>query len=246
MDETFKSEGKCLYCGKTFAKAGISRHLASHLADKTQTGKSGKSFFIKVETTNRRGNSPYFLRLWIDGEAKLQELDTFLRDIWLECCGHMSAFIDPNYKRGGWDIFDEPEDSEEGDISMKRKTKSLFFKGLRIDYEYDFGSTTGLTITVIDEYPVKADKKIVLLSRNEPLEIMCCKCKKAPATQICTECLFEEDAEFCDKCAKKHAKKCEAFEDYAALPVVNSPRMGECGYTGGCIDIERDGVFVMK
>jgi hypothetical protein len=51
---------------------------------------------------------------------------------------------------------------------------------------------------------------------------------------------------FCDKCAKKHAKKCEDFEDYAALPVVNSPRMGVCAYEGGCIDTERDGAFVKK
>jgi hypothetical protein len=26
----------------------------------------------------------------------------------------------------------------------------------------------------------------------------------------------------------------------AQMPVVNSPRMGECGYEGGTIDIERD------
>ena len=28
--------------------------------------------------------------------------------------------------------------------------------------------------------------------------------------------------------------------------VVNSPRMGECGYEGGSIDLERDGVYKMK
>jgi hypothetical protein len=27
MNQKIKSEGKCLYCGKTFAKASINRHL---------------------------------------------------------------------------------------------------------------------------------------------------------------------------------------------------------------------------
>jgi len=30
------------------------------------------------------------------------------------------------------------------------------------------------------------------------------------------------------------------------MPIVNSPRMGVCGYEGGVIDIERDGVFLLK
>jgi hypothetical protein len=50
----------------------------------------------------------------------------------------------------------------------------------------------------------------------------------------------------CDTCAQKHAKKCEAFADYASVPVVNSPRMGVCGYEGGKIDKERDGIFKLE
>jgi hypothetical protein len=30
------------------------------------------------------------------------------------------------------------------------------------------------------------------------------------------------------------------------MPIVNSPRMGECGYEGGRIDKKRDGVFEKK
>jgi hypothetical protein len=58
--------------------------------------------------------------------------------------------------------------------------------------------------------------------------------------------MYDDNAEFCDKCAEKHAKKCEDFADYASMPVVNSPRMGVCGYEGGSIDTERDGVYVLK
>jgi hypothetical protein len=48
---------------------------------------------------------------------------------------------------------------------------------------------------------------------------------------------------FCKKCAGQHAKTCSDFADYAAMPVVNSPRMAVCAYDGGTIDTQRDGVF---
>ena len=225
MQEKLKSEGKCLFCNKTFAKAGINKHLSTHLDEIAKSGQTGQSYLVKVETDNSWGSTPYFLSLWIDGETTMKAIDKFLRDVWLECCGHLSKF--------------------EG-AGMSKKAGNVFAKGMQLDYEYDFGSTTSLTLTVVGEYPVKADKEIVLLSRNEPLEIMCCSCKKAPATEICMVCSYDGDAEFCDNCAEKHAKECEDFADYASMPVVNSPRMGVCGYEGGSIDTERDGVFVLK
>lgn len=115
---------------------------------------------------------------------------------------------------------------------------------MKLQYQYDFGSTTELQVTVVNEYPVKADQAIVLLSRNEPLKLLCEKCGNVPAILICSVCcVYKDEGMFCAKCAKKHAKSCEDFDDYAAMPVVNSPRMGVCGYDGGRIDIERDGVF---
>ena len=250
MEELIESKGKCLFCEKTFTKAGINRHLAKHLTEKVTEGVTGKSFFVKVETNKRWGSTPYFLSLWIDSEAKMKDLDTFLREIWLECCGHLSTFSYPHNKRRGFgmdffNLFGKAGKGYEGEISMNKKVKDILYKALALEYEYDFGTTTKLSITVIDEYPVKTDMKIVLLSRNEPLEIICSTCGKAPAIQICTSCSYKEEVMFCDKCATKHAKKCKDFNGYASLPVVNSPRMGECGYEGGTIDVERDGVFKM-
>ena len=34
MEEINKSEGKCLFCEKTYTEAGINRHLATHLTGK--------------------------------------------------------------------------------------------------------------------------------------------------------------------------------------------------------------------
>jgi hypothetical protein len=53
MQEKLTSEGKCLFCGKIFAKVGINRHLATHLKEMVATGKSGCSFLVKVETNKR-------------------------------------------------------------------------------------------------------------------------------------------------------------------------------------------------
>ncbi len=48
---------------------------------------------------------------------------------------------------------------------------------------------------------------------------------------------------YCEECAIKHEATCEEFADYARMPIVNSPRMGVCGYEGGSIDKERDRAY---
>ncbi|KZX10152.1 hypothetical protein [Methanobrevibacter curvatus] len=212
-----KSKGKCAFCGKIFTKAGINRHLKTHLKQKESENTKGQSYLIKVESDQYYGSSPYFLSLWVDGETIMEDIDAFLRGIWLECCGHMSGFAG-------------------GQVSMDEKVKDVFYKDLKLGYDYDYGSTTELRLTVLEEYSVKADDEIVLLSRNDPVKWKCDSCNEEIATQIC----IIHDKMFCDKCGKKHAVECPDFEDYGYLPVVNSPRMGVCGYEGGSIDIERD------
>lgn len=258
-----KSEGECLYCKQKFLKPAINRHLQKHLADKAKNNKAGQSFLLKVDTNPRWGNSPYFLSLWADGETTVGDIDDFLRSIWLECCGHMSAFTDPKNKHQGgggmWSFFEAESllakgktkeyekmmEEANGEIPNSRKLKAALAKSMKINYEYDFGSTTELQLTVVDEYPVKADKNIVLLSRNEPPEILCEACGTEPAIQICSACVNDKNI-FCKKCAKQHAKTCSDFAEYAAMPLVNSPRAGVCAYDGGTIDKQRDGVFVKR
>jgi hypothetical protein len=218
-----KSEGKCCFCGKTYAKASMSKHLATHLKD-LETKSAKISYHVKVEA------GPYFLHLFIDGEKKLDDLDVFLRHIWLECCGHMSGFTGAGRE----------------EIEMSKKIKSIFKNTDKLTHEYDYGSTTTLKVSVLSDYPVETKEGIKLLSRNEPLEIMCAICKKEPANYLCGTHLYEGNALFCKKCAKKHEKECSDFADYAAMPVVNSPRCGVCAYSGGNIDRERDGIYKLS
>ncbi|MBJ7883031.1 hypothetical protein [Gelidibacter salicanalis] len=255
--DTIISEGKCIFCDKTFKKSGINRHFGRHLAEKSINGKPGKSFHLKVETNSYWGSTPYFLSLWVDGNITMDQLDDFLRGIWLECCGHLSSFVIPK-KLNEYEMFDYFEAEElfnsgkieeyeammersRGEIPMGRKASKTFYKGLKLQYQYDFGSTTELEITVFNEYPIASDEPIVLLSRNEPLPILCETCGKGPAVTMCSICYgYEGEGIFCEKCAKKHEKKCDDFADYGEMPVVNSPRMGVCAYDGGTIDLGRD------
>ncbi|HET8828522.1 MAG TPA: hypothetical protein VFM79_04240 [Pelobium sp.] len=256
---TIKSTGKCIYCKESFSKAGISRHLQKHLQEKTLLNRPGNSFMLKIEANPHWGSRPYFLMLWIDGETKIAELDYFLRQIWLECCGHMSSFTNPKTarQRGSmFDVFDAYDlleqgkvkqyeklmEENSGEVPMSKKAIKTLTKDLKLIYRYDFGSTTELLVNVICDFPIKADDSIVLLSRNEPLGLSCDDCGKEIATKICAGCVnYTDEVLFCKKCAKKHTKTCDDFADYAAMPIVNSPRMGVCGYEGGSIDKKRDG-----
>ncbi|GIW34664.1 hypothetical protein [Meiothermus sp.] len=53
-------------------------------------GKPVRLFHIRVEDAYRP--SPFWLDVEVRASASLRELDQFLRDIWLECCGHLSMF----------------------------------------------------------------------------------------------------------------------------------------------------------
>ena len=126
---------------------------------------------------------------------------------------------------------------------MNRTMLEVVFPGMKLQYEYDFGTTTQLDLAVQQAYSIIPSEKITLLSRNEPLEILCELCKKRPAAYFCPYHDYSDESLFCDKCADKHEKECEDFSEEERFPVVNSPRMGQCGYTGGVIDKERDGHF---
>jgi hypothetical protein len=206
-----------------FEQKVISKHLATHLA-KMQKDDASKQTIPFVHITVYFNEM--FLHLLVRGDLKLKSIDKYLRDIWLECCGHLSDFYE-----------------KKGIINMKSTVLNVFQPKVKIAYDYDFGSTTSLDLKSNNVYNLALDEKILLLSRNEPLKLICAKCNKKPAVKICIVCNYNDYSFFCEECSEKHAKICEDFDDYASLPVVNSPRMGTCAYEGGTIDIERDGIY---
>ena len=159
------------------------------------------------------------MHLDVGGDATLKNLDGFLRGIWLECCGHLSAFTIQGTQYMSDPYYDE-------DIGMDARMDRVLTPGMKFIHEYDFGTTTELDLKVVSEREGAMEGDIQLLARNDPPEITCGECGD-PATLMCTECSWESKGWLCDKCARKH----ECGEEMM-MPVVNSPRVGVCGYTG--------------
>lgn len=201
----------------------MSRHLAScpQRASNTDAGsqkqKTTTMFHLVVDG---RDNPQYWMHLNVSAKTTLATLDHFIRQIWVECCGHLS-----NFEIDGTTYASHP-DSEFGDKSMRIQVGKILSPGEQFSYEYDYGTTTELRFKVVSaEKEVVQEKSIQILARNEPPAISCNGCGKS-AEYVCCECVYEEGGWLCDACAETH--KCG--EDML-LPVVNSPRVGMCGFT---------------
>ncbi|MBI3034939.1 hypothetical protein HYY71_01320 [Candidatus Woesearchaeota archaeon] len=213
-----KSEGKCVYCKKSYAGNAISKHLAAcseRIEENSKANGNERIFLIKA------GAYPFWVYFEANASDKLAKADDFLRDLWLECCGHLSMF-----KINGVVYAYDPQPEYE-DKDMKISLNKVLSVGANFSHEYDFGTTTTLGLKCLSERTGEKLKDIEIIARNEMPDFKC-KCGKQPK-EVCSQCIFEigEEALLCGQCAKKH----ECGEEML-LPVVNSPRMGVCGYTG--------------
>ena len=144
-----QTKGVCKYCGKEYAKGGMLRHLPTCKERKAKleaaSGKRKCGYYELV--ISGKYDSDYWLVIEIKETATLEDLDEFIRDIWVECCGHLSAFT-----INGEEYESDPDtDSFWGESeNMNHKLKDVLTVGDTIKYEYDFGSTTELTIKVQD------------------------------------------------------------------------------------------------
>ena len=92
--------------------------------------------------------------------------------------------------------------------------------GDEFGYEYDFGTTTKLSLKVVGELTATGPKnKILLIARNAAEQYKCKKCGK-PAEYICNECVWDQkDPFYCEACLEEHG-----CEEGMSLPITNSPR----------------------
>jgi hypothetical protein len=172
------------------------------------SGVVSEMLLIRAQAT---GAPMFWLDCAVAPEAKLKDLDQLLRGTWLECCGHLSGFYATGRRK----------------VSMNMRVgDALGSAGNRLGYEYDFGSTTELVITVSGEAQTASGRPVRVVARNEPPTWPCDACGEA-ATVVCAQCAYDGQG-FC--CAD-HALRHDCGEEML-LPVVNSPRMGVCGYTG--------------
>ncbi len=127
-------------------------------------------------------------------------------------------------------MLDNMQRESDMDVELQKALKV----GQKFTYEYDFGSTTDLALRVVSErdgfIEDEDSDNIEILARNDAPEMPCVVCGK-PAQKVAPGYFFgiEEHAYCSAKCAKKNN---EEFSFSEMLPVVNSPRVGVCAYTG--------------
>lgn len=206
-------KGKCYYCNKELTEKTIKKHMKNcseinrRIEELNEIDKKKRNQFI-ISIKSREYKNEYCMYLSIDEKLSLLNIDQFLRDVWLECCGHLSAF-----KIKGR-IFQ--------DYSMETKLNDVLTVNEKFEYEYDFGSTTELILEVVDiiEVPVSFSQ-IEIIARNDEI-IHNCEICNADAEYF----NYEKDQWECKKCVDKNNDMIAKF-DYC-----NSPRDGVCCYGG--------------
>ncbi|MBI1768302.1 MAG: hypothetical protein HYR67_08000 [Bacteroidetes bacterium] len=207
------TNGICTYCHTKISKnsRSVLSHL-SHCEGKLPAVKSGGADYVLMLIQGK-----YSPEYWLVIKAKLdipmKRIDKFIRDVWVECCGHLSQFSDKHSK-----------------IPMTRSLDQVYSEGRKIEYLYDFGSSTEITLSMIQSMQDADEKEIAILFRNEEPEFQCSSCNKKAIT-ICPFCVDEGDGFLCQSCKDEHKCVQEEGEDILS-PCVNSPRAGVCGYTG--------------
>jgi hypothetical protein len=183
---------------------------------------AGKTFLLLVE--EQYPPVFYWMYLNVTTDTTLTTLDQFLRDIWLECCGHLSAFEIAGTR---YCVDEALYDWDTRQKNMHVRLDEMLHPGQTCTYEYDFGSTTKLRLKVLSEHDaVRETKAIQVFARNDLSFLPCNECGKA-ATFICRQCPSTHAGWLCDSCAQKHS--CDREMLWSR---VNSPRDGVCGYTG--------------
>jgi len=199
--------GVCGLCGARVGKVAMGAHVRKCLVGASD-GVRSRVLLLRAQAV---GAPMYWLDIAARPEAKLNALDGLLRGVWLECCGHLSEFSSgPRQEVGMTRTIDEV----------------LGLSGSRLDYVYDFGSSTELVVSHSGVIEAAPEQGVRVVARNEAPAWPCDVCGR-PASMLCVECVYDGRG----FCCETHALEHPCGEDLL-LPVVNSPRMGVCGYTG--------------
>ncbi|CAG8578296.1 17151_t:CDS:1, partial [Dentiscutata heterogama] len=197
-----------------YSKSRASSHLLQCIAETFTPSESTTEGYL-ICVSSRDFPSWYWMYITVPKNFTLRMLDDLLRDTWLECCGHLSAFYIGNLDYSSHPI------SGDGSQSMNKKMGQVLSPGLKFEYTYDMGSSTDLKLDVIATLPACPYDEITLMMRNDPPAFTCEICNK-PAETICTLC----SEKTCTDCNEKHSCVVNENDTYMLANLVNSPRTG--------------------
>lgn len=215
MNEKIVTQGICNKCHDIVSTRSAKSHITKCLNQDIKD--SPDAFLIKVQWPHK--NPIYWLYLSVPFKSTLEDLDLFLREFWLECCGHLSRFTIKHRRYSSFFELDAFSRFEE--LPMSISTEKVLVPGLKFTHEYDFGSTTELLLEVVELIKAIDSKEIKVIVQNQPPEFKCIYCGEK-AQMISGN---EEDY-FCESCVD------DGDDELFLLPLVNSPRTGICGYKG--------------
>ena len=215
MSDTRTRRGTCKICKRSIAASGMGRHLQTHIP------KVGRRTHYVIRVDDR---GPFWMFLQVPATFTLKRIDAYLRNTWLECCGHLSMFI-----INGTIYDSDPDDEFVRNKSMNYKIHRLLREKMTFRHEYDFGTTTTLRLTVTAGIvpPLISSKKIVPVAVHDKVSFHCDICGRE-ATKVCAYCGMDQEGLLCDTCAPKHS--CALDGDEPFLKPVQSPRVGMCAY----------------
>lgn len=172
------------------------------------------SLIIRIEG---RYEKKYWMLALARHDAQLGDLDQLIRDVWVECCGHLSAF---EIRGVSYDSSDDEWSSGTMDVLIL----DVVGPGGVFTYDYDFGSTTSLSLKVIGATPVAPEGPICLIARNNRPNVPCDLCG-GEAAFVVNESDWGMPQYCCEKCLSS------AGPDPCCVNIIaNSPRNGVCDY----------------
>lgn len=218
----FKTQGKCVGCKEKYAPAKGKTHLlkcTDALRFLRSQAKLEEGYLVRVSWSEQP--NMYWMLVAVPKSLTLGDLDQFLRNAWLECCGHLSEFTISGRRY--------MSHTESGNLSqsMKKQVGQVFAPDLDFEYLYDMGSSTELILQALETIEACPQKKVIVLMQNDPPPFSCEICKKQ-AQIICSLC----GETTCSRCSKRHSCAEQEENTYMLMPLVNSPRTGVCGYEG--------------
>ena len=176
------SLGLCRLCNRSFSRLGIASHITScrirtvgrewGLPDRGNDDMV-RSYHLEMWD----GNDPdFWMHLEIATHLRLETLDEFMRQDWMECCEHLSRFT-VNGEKYDSHLFDNdpasPMTVALGEVAGITKEPFL--------YEFDFGSTSSARMKVVSSGWSKWPG-IRILARNDLSFYSCDTCGENAST----------------------------------------------------------------
>ena len=166
-----RGRGECYACGKVMGNGTVaSRHLHSCVLNRLYDEDDGAMYAHVLV----KGGERHWMDLLVSADATLGDVDKFLRDTWLECCGHLSGFRFGEALVSVGDDDDELSEINGSSVKCVVDMDSLFcgvvLPGFWLKHEYDFGDTSETWLGTLSWYLVADERAVLLLARNVPLQ----------------------------------------------------------------------------